>query len=108
MAIDLTTLSNAQGSNGRGNRVSNEQQNTAGNAGGTGAAQPSVQQASADTVKISDAAQAIQGAAKSLESEPEVNSDRVAELKAAIDSGDYKVDAERVADRMLAFDSLFS
>lgn len=108
MAIDLTGLSNAQGSNGRSNRVSNEQQNTSGNAGGSNAAQPSVNQGSPDTVQISEAAQAIQAAAQKLESEPEVNSDRVAELKAAIDSGEYKVDVERVADRMLAFDSLFS
>ncbi|SEG58839.1 flagellar biosynthesis anti-sigma factor FlgM [Marinobacterium lutimaris] len=108
MAMDITGLSNAQGSNGRGTRINNEQQNTPGNAGGSVPAQPSVHQGSPDTVKISDAAQAIQGAAQKLESEPDVNSDRVAELKAAIDSGEYKVDAERVADRMLAFDSLFS
>lgn len=108
MAIDITGPASTPNNSGRGNRVNNEQQNTTGTTGGAGSAQPSVNQGIADTVKISDAAQAIQSAVNELKSEPEVNSDRVAELKAAIDSGEYKVDADRVADRMLAFESLFS
>ena len=108
MAIDLTGLSSTQNNGGRGNKVNNEQRNTTGPTGGSDGAQPSVNQAPVDTVKISEAAMAVQSAAKELQSEPEVNSDRVAELKAAIDSGEYKVNAERVADRMLAFESLFA
>jgi negative regulator of flagellin synthesis FlgM len=107
MAIDIPGLSSAQTGNVRSNRVSSEQQN-AGTPRSEGSAQPSVSPGSVDTVKISDAAQAIQGAAQDLKSEPEVNSARVAELKAAIDSGEYKVDAERVAQGMLAMESLFS
>ncbi|WP_432697693.1 flagellar biosynthesis anti-sigma factor FlgM [Marinobacterium sp. YM272] len=107
MAIDLIGPSSTPNSGGRGNKVNNEQQSTTGKAGGSGGAQPSVNQAPVDTVKISEAALAAQNVAKELKSEPEVNSDRVAELKAAIDSGEYKVNAERVADRMLAFEDLF-
>ena len=109
MAIDLPGLSSTQGSGGRGNRVNNEQQNNATPTGGAGnAQQPSVNQGATDTVKISDAAQAIQSAAQDVRSEPDVNSDRVAQLKQAIGSGEYKVDAGRVAQGMLNFESLFN
>ena len=36
-----------------------------------------------------------------IASEPEVRSDRVAELKEQIKSGDYKVDAKKLARNML-------
>ena len=36
-----------------------------------------------------------------IDSEPEVRADRVAELKAKIKSGEYKVDSERLAKTML-------
>jgi len=36
-----------------------------------------------------------------INAEPEVRADRVAELKSRIKSGDYKVDSERLAKKML-------
>jgi len=36
-----------------------------------------------------------------INAEPEVRADRVAELKAKIKSGEYKVDSERLAKTML-------
>ena len=36
-----------------------------------------------------------------INAEPEVRADRVAELKARIKSGEYKVDAEKLAQKML-------
>ena len=36
------------------------------------------------------------------------NSARIAELKAAIEDGSYKVDAERVADKFIQAEALFS
>ena len=36
-----------------------------------------------------------------INAEPEVRSDKVAELKARIKSGEYKVDSERLAKKML-------
>lgn len=38
---------------------------------------------------------------EAIRNEPEVRARRVAELKEKIHSGEYRVDAERVADRML-------
>ena len=36
-----------------------------------------------------------------IKAEPEVRSDKVAELKASIKSGEYKVDSDRLAKKML-------
>jgi len=109
MAIDLPGVGSTQAGMARGNRVNNEQQNNTAAAGGSGAgAHPSVSPSNTDTVNISETAMAIHNAIQNSDGEPEVNSERVAELKSAIDSGEYKVDAERVAKGMLAFESLFS
>lgn len=107
MAIELPGVSSAHAGSGRNNRVNNEQNSTAANGSG-GTAQPSVGQSSPDTVKISETAQAIQNAVQNLDNEPDVNSERVAALKSAIENGDYKVDAERVAKGMINIESLFS
>lgn len=105
MAMDITGLGSTH--TGARSRV-NEQQNASSPTGGNAGAQPSVSPSSSDTVKISDAAQALQNAELELQSQPDVDSDRVAEIKKAIDNGEYEIDAGRVADRMLAFDELFS
>lgn len=105
MAIDFSGVSSSQ-SGGR-NRV-NEQQNSTTRNSGAGDAQPSVNQQSTDTVKISDAAQAVKSASAQLQAQPDVDTGRVAELKRAIEDGSYSVNSDRVADRMLKFDQLFS
>lgn len=106
MAIDLTGLSATQTGNLR-SRATDEQQ-PSGTRRGEGEAQPAVSEGptSADRVSISDVAQAVQNATQEIEAEPDINSDRVAELKAAIDSGTYQVDTDRVAQGMLALDAL--
>ncbi|GGC07815.1 hypothetical protein GCM10011352_37650 [Marinobacterium zhoushanense] len=108
MAIDLPGVGSTQAGTARNNRVNNEQQNNTAATGSGGSAQPSVGPSNSDTVKISETALAIHNAIQNGDDEPEVNSDRVAALKSAIESGEYKVDAERVAKGMLAIESLFS
>lgn len=109
MAIELPGLSSTQMGNARSGRVTQEQAGTS-TQRGEGQAQPSVStdSGSADTVQISEAALAIQDATQAISAESEVNSERVAELRAAINSGEYEVNAERVAQGMLAIESLFS
>ena len=55
-----------------------------------------------DTAKInlSDKAQALQKA-KDIASDSSINEARVSELQNLIDSGNYKVDAKAVADRLI-------
>lgn len=53
-----------------------------------------------DTVKLTSAAQGLKQAHASG-SEPLVNETRVADIKAAIESGTYTINPERIADKML-------
>lgn len=51
-------------------------------------------------VVLTDAAQKLQQAEKQLKSAPEIDEARVAEIKAAIDNGQYEVDPESVAAKL--------
>jgi negative regulator of flagellin synthesis FlgM len=55
-----------------------------------------------DTLQITGDAMQMQSLEKSLSSGPAFNSERVEALRAAVASGSYKVDPERVADKMLS------
>lgn len=54
-----------------------------------------------DTVSITNG---ISKAAGDNDSPPVVDQNRVASLKAAIQSGDYKINPEQIASKMMAFD----
>ena len=69
--------------------------------------QPEKQQAKADTVVLSDTAKAVQEAKTQLESIPDVREDKVAELKEQVENGTYKVDSEKLAEKMIT-DSLLN
>ncbi|MDU9401756.1 flagellar biosynthesis anti-sigma factor FlgM [Pseudomonas sp. zfem004] len=61
--------------------------------------------ASGEAVHFSPEAQQLQKISDSLRDQPIVNSARVAELKQAIADGSYKVDADRVASKLLDFEA---
>ncbi len=67
----------------------------------------STARAAADSVSLSSGAQALTAAQEKLQKLPEVNEKRVAQIKAALESGDYKVDELVIADKLLSFDDLF-
>ncbi|GAA0787598.1 flagellar biosynthesis anti-sigma factor FlgM [Marinobacterium sediminicola] len=102
MAIDFPGLSSVQTAGNRG-KVTEQAADKAPRTD-TPAAQ-NTQPAQSDTVRISDAAQALQRSSSS-QGNAEVDSDRVAQIKAAIDNGSYKIDNERIAERMLDFEKL--
>ncbi len=54
-----------------------------------------------DTVNITSVAQDIKKASDTGISEPIINEKRVAEIKTAIEAGNYKIDPNRIADKML-------
>ena len=60
----------------------------------------------AATVKLSDTAQSIKSAERKMADTPDVDQARVDRLKAAIESGEYKVDAERTTAGMIDMDGL--
>lgn len=54
-----------------------------------------------DTVSLSSASKELQLAKKAAASAPEERSDRVEEIKQAIDEGTYEVDAEKIAEKII-------
>jgi negative regulator of flagellin synthesis FlgM len=60
---------------------------------------------SGEAVHLSSEAQQLQKITDSLRDQPSVNSARVADLKAAIADGSYKVDSNRVASKLLNFEA---
>ncbi|MDX9873550.1 MAG: flagellar biosynthesis anti-sigma factor FlgM [Spongiibacteraceae bacterium] len=59
-----------------------------------------------DSVSLSNSAQALQSVVDQLKQLPDVNEKRVAEIRAALASGEYKVDDLVLADKLLAADDL--
>ncbi len=60
--------------------------------------------ASADTVNLTNSAKLLERLDKTLAALPVINADRVAEIKTAIENGDYEIDAEAIADAMVRLD----
>ena len=54
-----------------------------------------------DDVKLSDSSKEAQLIREVISSQPEIREDKVAELKARIDSGQYKIDHDAVAGKMV-------
>lgn len=62
----------------------------------TSAPQPSI-----DSVSITDSARRLSALAQAVHDSPEVDTERVAELQQAIGNGQYTINPDRVADRLL-------
>lgn len=102
MVIDLTSSSSQQAMHAR-EKVSAQRTNS----GAAAPASPTpAKPVSRDTVELSDTAKVLKNADAKLANTPEVNAERVAELKAAIDNGSYQIDARRVAEKMTGLESL--
>lgn len=57
-----------------------------------------------DTVKLTSAAKLLERLEKTLDALPAVDATRVAEVKTAIESGDYQIDADAIAAAMIRFE----
>jgi negative regulator of flagellin synthesis FlgM len=68
------------------------------------AASPS---SSNDTVNLTSSAKLLERLDKTLASLPAVDSARVAEIKTAIENGDYQIDADAIAKAMIRLDRSF-
>jgi len=62
---------------------------------------------SADTVKITDMAGRLQSLEQKLATQSEVDQSHVNKIRDAISRGEYKVNPERVADKMMDFEADF-
>lgn len=95
MKIDPSQLNRVSRSNVE--RVATDAVESAGVAG-VQAGQPV---AATDQVALSQRAEEVKAARAALAATPEIRHERVAELKAEIESGEYKVDPHKVAERIL-------
>lgn len=57
-----------------------------------------------DTVNLTSSAKLLERLEKTLAGLPEIDAARVADVKTAIENGDYKVDADKIAEAMLRLD----
>ena len=58
-----------------------------------------------DHVTLTDSARSLQKIEEAVAKTPVVNADKVAAVKQAISSGTYKIDAGRIAGKMLKYES---
>ena len=63
--------------------------------------------AKGDTVKLTSGAQLLERLEKSLDALPAIDSQRVAEVRSAIENGDYEIDAQAIADAMIRLERSF-
>lgn len=61
-----------------------------------------------DRVTITNTASRLKDIEQQLNNISSVDSARVAEVQSAITNGDYSVDADRIADKMLAFEDFMN
>lgn len=72
------------------------------------AGKSSARQGSADTLTLTDSGRTLARLAEAVAATPETDGLRVDSLKAAIAGGTYQVDANRVANRLLAAERDFA
>lgn len=102
MTDKISAYSNAEpiapikGSNGNGVVADKPQGDAA--AAGSAASQ------AADTVTLTSSARSLQKIEEAVAKAPVVNASKVTAIKQAINSGNYQIDAGRVADKLLQFE----
>ncbi|MGO2353281.1 MAG: flagellar biosynthesis anti-sigma factor FlgM [Marinomonas foliarum] len=104
MAIHFTGLSN-QNTINKSER--SQKDDVAGNATAKNNPVQSGGTLAEDTVKLSGTAQTLQSQQSKINSLPDVDMDKVEQIKNAIASGEYKIDTQKLANNMASMDSLF-
>lgn len=98
-----------QGTLGKiGNKVDETSTNGTVKANSTGADSAAANAtATSDTVNLTSNAKLLERLDKTLETLPAVNAERVAEIRHAIESGDYEINPDAIADAMIRLDRSF-
>ncbi|MBA1272624.1 flagellar biosynthesis anti-sigma factor FlgM [Stutzerimonas azotifigens] len=105
MVIDFNRPNNTAtpASAGRSSGVQSSERPGPTQATSTEAAKPTAK--AGESVQLSDEAQKMQQVNDKLRDLPSVDQERVAKLKQAIADGSYQVDSQRVASKLLTFES---
>ena len=69
---------------------------------------PTASSSVSDQVELSSQAQTLKNLEAKLADLPEVDEERVAALKSAIENGEYQINDQRVADKLLSTDALLN
>ncbi|GAB3477285.1 flagellar biosynthesis anti-sigma factor FlgM [Marinomonas epiphytica] len=101
MAIHLTGLS-TQGSVSKNERASKDASSSV----ATDQARSNNKMAE-DTVRLSGTAQTLQSQEAKINSLPDVDMEKVEQIKRAIAAGEYKIDSQKLAHNMASMDSIF-
>ncbi|MDH5180188.1 MAG: flagellar biosynthesis anti-sigma factor FlgM [Gammaproteobacteria bacterium] len=104
MANDISSVNSSRAQQS-GERSVNRAKKDSSDTGSTGSSGSSA--GSSDKVSLTDTAARLKALEQQLTSQPEVNSIKVDEVKDALSNGNYKVNPERIADKMLSFESGF-
>jgi len=91
---------------GRSQQSSDRQVGTVQRDGGT-KTQGGSSTSTSDTVSLTDMASRLQSLEQKLASQPDVDQAHVNRVRDAISRGEYRVDPDRVADKMMDFESDF-
>ncbi len=104
MVIDFNGAPPSQGpsKNRIGGQASQEAKRSSGQESGKATQAPSP---TGENVSFSAKAQGFQALESSIKDMPDTNNEKVAALKAAVEDGSYQVDSEKLAQKMLDFDS---
>lgn len=107
MAIDFNRPNSAVNppSGGRSNGVQNTERPTPQQVPADEVKRTSNASVSGESVQLSPEAQRLQQTTEKLGQQPEVDEARVARIKQAIADGSYQVDNQRVASKLLTFES---
>ena len=98
MANDITSI------NSNRSQLSSNASNTVKIRDGAGSNGSSDNSAAGDRVTLTNTASRLQNLEQKLSGASPIDAERVAAVQKAISSGEYSVDADRVADKMLAFE----
>lgn len=91
--------------NGKTSDKAGESGATRGVSGDTGAAgKEAGRTGGVDTVELTSSARLLERLEKSLAAMPDLDTSRIEAVKTAIERGDYRIDAERIADALLRSD----
>jgi negative regulator of flagellin synthesis FlgM len=107
MASDIKGLGTPPGTDQTALRTNKESAQTAPEKSPVAQQPNTAAKVAVDSVNLSSNAQALKALEAKIQKLPDVNEKRVAEIKAALASGNYSVDDLVVADKLLGFDELF-
>ena len=105
MANDITGINSSRSQQTSDRSVSSKKSDTSDTSSRSSDSKSS---SGSDKVSLTDTAARLKALEQSLANQPEIDKERVSDVQSAINQGKYKVDAGRVADKMMNFEASFS